>query len=978
MTMHIPRPRLVEAAETELMAPRLISKSVAAARTFSRLCLLGLVLAAGPAAAEVYVEADLSGVTVSSSAGAPISAAYSYAWNEPSVLGYPHALLDGPGEAYVTCDRSARVRYGTVDCPSPKIFARVAEPRELTGSVVLEEHTELRIIRFRIAPQSSVTEPTSGFQRAKLGYFEFLAGKNVAGGAYFRHEAAIARADSAKAKPTQPSPMPWVPPSSGTFEQTLDILSGGRALSENLQLDRALAPTEVAEETVPLQSLKGVDIKAMDWKSRMPATPPVLDPLAVLIPADNYAAFFPSFNAMESLMDEAHQSVGEALRGFESRSEMADSRSRYQSQLCLPLSELAKAVGPYLITELALTGSDPFFRTGTDLALLMSSKTPEVLAAAVRARQDICKNAAQNAISSDGKLNGLPFHAVTTDDRSISSYAATINGTVVVTNSRLELERIAEIAASGASSLQTLDEYRFFRSRYKRGDEDEAALIVLPDAAIRKWVGPQWRIAESRRTRAAAFLADLQMAHAGEILGSSAGEKRVSGADIPSGLGAVTIGQAGVRSAVYGTTGFLTPISELTVSNVSVKEKEAYERFRQTYSMYWKTFFDPIAIRITKSKTALGVDATIMPLILGTDYDFLRTLTSHATIDELSGDPHDDALAEFTFAIDSSTPVFMQRTMWLGMWLPGVTNPLGWIGRSVSVFLDPGPFWKLIAEANDPEREIEHLYAQLPVGFFIEVRDSLKLTAFLSALRTMAEQGAPGLSRWENLVYHGVTYVKVSESNLPTGNSVRAQDRPHWALYYAATPEALIITLDEKLLQRSLDRLGHRGEKRDSPALQFGKGSQIRALLHHDIVDAVQIFYRRKYREIVRDRCWSNIPILNEWRRRYPELDPLEVQRRLLNTTVVCQAGGTYRWNADDHTMESSVFGHPGAYHAVQHTVPFLAGADAVRFALGFESDGLRAQLRLERSGTAPANEIEPPPSPVSTAAPSPESETSN
>lgn len=41
---------------------------------------------------------------------------------------------------------------------------------------------------------------------------------------------------------------------------------------------------------------------------------------------------------------------------------------------------------------------------------------------------------------------------------------------------------------------------------------------MLSDATIRRWCGPQWRIADSRRTRAAAVLADLQAGHVEELV----------------------------------------------------------------------------------------------------------------------------------------------------------------------------------------------------------------------------------------------------------------------------------------------------------------------------------------------------------------------------------------------------------------------------------------------------------------------------
>ena len=81
-----------------------------------------------------------------------------------------------------------------------------------------------------------------------------------------------------------------------------------------------------------------------------------------------------------------------------------------------------------------------------------------------------------------------------------------------------QLRRLVAVSRGDAAALAVQPEYVFFRSRYARGAADESALIVLSDATIRRWCGPRWRIADSRRTRAAAALSALQAKHHGAIV----------------------------------------------------------------------------------------------------------------------------------------------------------------------------------------------------------------------------------------------------------------------------------------------------------------------------------------------------------------------------------------------------------------------------------------------------------------------------
>src|SRR5439155_10295053 len=109
-----------------------------------------------------------------------------------------------------------------------------------------------------------------------------------------------------------------------------------------------------------------------------------------------------------------------------------------------------------------------------------------------------------------GDVEGLHFTSFQSDGRVISSYLAVTEGAVIVTNSSAQLANLGRVIAKKSPALDSTAEYTFFRNRYPRGDTNESAFIILTDATIRRWCGPRWRIGDSRRTRAAAILGDLQ------------------------------------------------------------------------------------------------------------------------------------------------------------------------------------------------------------------------------------------------------------------------------------------------------------------------------------------------------------------------------------------------------------------------------------------------------------------------------------
>ena len=80
-----------------------------------------------------------------------------------------------------------------------------------------------------------------------------------------------------------------------------------------------------------------------------------------------------------AVADETNQHDTPVLRLAQPRSENARVVERYQRQLGLSMSTLARLIGPKLVKSVALTGSDPYFPTGTDVAVLFESPQPAML-----------------------------------------------------------------------------------------------------------------------------------------------------------------------------------------------------------------------------------------------------------------------------------------------------------------------------------------------------------------------------------------------------------------------------------------------------------------------------------------------------------------------------------------------------------------------------------------------------------------------
>jgi hypothetical protein len=212
------------------------------------------------------------------------------------------------------------------------------------------------------------------------------------------------------------------------------------------------------------------------------------------------------------------------------------------------------------------------------------------------------------------------------------------------------------------------------------------------------------------------------------------------------------------------------------------------------------------------------------------------------------------------------------------------------------------------------------------------------------------------MTEWEDRMHNEQPYVRITPSERA---KLDTDEIENVEVFYAATARALIVSLNENVLKRALDRLEAsrkaREEGKEIPRSEAPwLGTHLALQVKHDFLTLVEALTNESYQEAMQVRAWDVLPILNEWRRLHPSESPVAFHERFWKTRLVCPGGGRYVWNEEWQTMESTVYGHPGEPKAGPPGPPFLTTARSANFGMTFENGGLRARLEIEREVPRP------------------------
>lgn len=400
------------------------------------------------------------------------------------------------------------------------------------------------------------------------------------------------------------------------------------------------------EERVAVSRIAGPTVKSHPWEKMLAGRKPEISPLARNVPEDFYFAEFRTLTKLLDAYDAGDLWSAHLFNQAFRDAQTSNVGERLKRQLAIQVDPALRPFYDLVVEDVAVTGSDLFAREGSDVTLLFRVKQPLLFHGRVDAFLDAAEREHADARRTTGQYLGVEYVQLTTPERDVSVVAADPEpGLHVRSNSMAAFRRvIAAIKGKddegrAVRRLGDATEFAFIRTLMPRGDEREDGFIYLSDPFIRRLVGPELKLTERRRL--VCYNHMRMIGHASLLFRTEQGRWPDSLAELArSNAAPGTFGEGSLSCPDGGqytlsadkTTGVcshhghalrMTPNIEIPVAQVNGAEANEYSAFLTEYNTYWRTYFDPIAIRLKVTPGQYRAETIILPLIDNSIYSFL-------------------------------------------------------------------------------------------------------------------------------------------------------------------------------------------------------------------------------------------------------------------------------------------------------------------------------------------------------------------
>lgn len=409
------------------------------------------------------------------------------------------------------------------------------------------------------------------------------------------------------------------------LKSTLETLLGTERMRNVALTSAAIGPANPSA----LASLVVPDEPRWNRDQPIDVSPDIVtEPTANHVPPECFYLRFGSFTNYLWFRDLSQLYGGDISSMFSLRGISDQGARRAEDQLGIQLTEISRMLGPTLIEDQAIIGTDLYLSEGASLGVLFKTKNAFLLETSLNSDRIQRANRDSDVTLTNEKIADRPVSLLASEDNRVRSFMAKDGNWILVTNSRHLVERFYAVA-DGEQSLGQTAEFRLAR-QWMPVDRNDSLFAYFSPGMLRGLLGPKYQIELRRRLHAQADinlirLARLAAANEGNPLETI--ESLTAAGYLPSGFGLRADGSGPLANgdeildSQRGRRGSFIPIADVQLTSVSEEEALWYKSRADFFSNNWPEV-DPVMIGIERVEGAgdreqLRIHGEIAPFVPG-------------------------------------------------------------------------------------------------------------------------------------------------------------------------------------------------------------------------------------------------------------------------------------------------------------------------------------------------------------------------
>ncbi len=240
------------------------------------------------------------------------------------------------------------------------------------------------------------------------------------------------------------------------------------------------------------------------------AVPASIEPLASHVPHECFYLRFGNFPNYLWFRDFMRHWQGDLGNMLVNQSVDHNNSERFQQQIAVGETKIARVMGPTVVHDVAIIGLDPYMRDGAAMGILFYANNNPLLKNNLSGQRQDAKNHHPDAVEETVRIANHDVSYFYTPDFRLRSYYAIDGDYHLVANSRRLIERFYQSGA-GNNALAASAEFQDCRAAMPL-TRDDTIFLFAPAAFFRNLASPHYRVELDRRLRSIGEMRSLSIA----------------------------------------------------------------------------------------------------------------------------------------------------------------------------------------------------------------------------------------------------------------------------------------------------------------------------------------------------------------------------------------------------------------------------------------------------------------------------------